>query len=125
MRVKLEKLNDMVFMSDVKDDSFVGYTTEKHKDINNNVYETLKSETKYLYLTTMFESKLYVTEEYLLETLLTDYLKPLRDNSIYDHGYPEGRLIPSNFTEDCQNNYRDEVISSITDKISDIISDNF
>ena len=125
MKIKLEELKNMMFVNEIKEPSFIGYTTKKHVDVFGTAYETLELETKYLYFAEVFGSRLYVTEAYLLDILLTDYLKPVIDRSIYDHGYPESRLIPSNFYEDCQKDYLDSVISDFTDKISDIISGEF
>lgn len=66
-----------------------------------------------------------VSEESLLHSLLRSYIESIQSGEIYDHGYPERRLIPSDHVEQCQESFLETVIEDITDKVSNIIREYF
>jgi len=124
MRIKLDELKDIVFLN-CKEEIFTGYTTKLVKDIYNNDYEILGTEEKYIYLYETLGTKTYISETLLLETLLTKEIAMIDDSTIYEHGYPESRLIPSNHWAKCQEGFLENVIEDISDKIREILEGYF
>jgi len=124
-KIKLDKLNDVIINSLHDVNSFMGYTVTKHFDINQREYELKDREKKYYYLISFSDYKIFVSEDLLLRALLEDYIELIESGEIYSHGYPESRLIPSNHTETCQNEFLDSVNQDIMNKVSNIISEYF
>jgi hypothetical protein len=58
-----------------------------------------------------------MSQDELLELLLKGYIDAIENKDIYDHGYPEARLIPANFYENCE----DSVIKEAKEDISELI----
>ena len=52
-----------------------------------------------------------------VENILKNATEAIENNEIYEHGYPEARLIPANHVEICQ----DEFKGFVVDDISEII----
>ena len=122
MRIKLKELKNIVFV-DFKENEFTGFTVETKYDINGTEYEILTEEVNYIYAFELLDNKVYIDENYLLDVLLTKHIKPLENKEIYEHGYPESRLIPANFYEDCQDNYIETVKNEFCDRIENILRD--
>lgn len=123
-RVKLEKLSDIVPIN-VEADEFTGYTVTKNTDVNGDHYELLDREEKYLFLFKMLDVNIYISEYHLLDRLLNKYIVPIENKEIYEHGYPEGRLVPSNFYEKCEEEYLENVKEEISEKVENIIQEYF
>lgn len=70
-----------------------------------------------------------IAEEEMTELIqkITDILQSatqtIVNNDIYEHGYPEGRLIPITFWEDCQIAHKDSVIEAVSEIIGDYLAD--
>lgn len=124
-KVILEKLDDIIFKNNTDLQSFVGITVTTNKDIHGNIYELEDEEEKYYLLDKVFDNSVFISETKLLQTLLTDYISDIEDHSIYEHGYPEGRLAPTNFYEDCQNATIQSAQEEISGKILDILDEYF
>lgn len=127
LRIKLDKenLNDYVINNNIIDISFIGYTTVKKTDVNGKEYELLDKEMKYIYFDNIFGNNLFVSEDFLLYTLTQEYIGNIEDGSIYEHGYPESRLIPSTHEKDCQDALIDEVMITLESKIIAILESYF
>ena len=97
----------------------------KKKDINDTEYELKNNEDKYYYLDKLGDNSIFVSESYLLDALLSDYIKNIESNDIYEHGYPESRLVPSNHYESCQESYLEYVLNEVSEKVSNVISSYF
>lgn len=123
--IKLEKLNDIIFIDETNDDVFMGYNTTKHIDINGIEYELRDYEAKYYFLSRFASNSAYVSEERLLDMILCNYIDSIESNSIYGHGYTEGRLIPSNHEEVCQEEFLGHVIEEMSSKIEDMVRSLF
>jgi len=124
MRIKLDELKDIVFLN-CKEEIFTGYTTKLVKDIYNNDYEILGTEEKYIYLYETLGTKTYISETLLLETLLIKEISTIDDGTIYEHGYPESRLIPSNHYAERREGLLENVIEDVSDKIREILEGYF
>lgn len=59
----------------------------------------------------------------MLEEAIEDELTPLINRSIFDHGFPESRLVPSNFYEECLSLFLEELKEKICDEIDNIVHD--
>lgn len=53
--------------------------------------------------------------------MLHDAIEDIRSGNIYEHGYPESRLIPSNFYELCEDAFIDKVVCDIAEETSKIL----
>lgn len=120
-RIVLDKLHDIVIRSNSELKSFVGIDVLKQKDINGTEYELENNSQKYCLFKRLENMSIFVSEEYLLNVLLNDYIGEIQSGDIYSHGYPEGRLIPSNHIEMCQDYFLESVTSDIEEKIINII----
>ena len=121
-KIKLNELKDKMIL-DITDKTFSGYTTTTHTDINGLKYEKLEHEVKYIYLTDILDSRLYVTQSFLLDIMLEEYIEPIKNKEIYEHGYPEGRLTPSDHCEKCEDSYIEAIINDFKEKIEEILRD--
>ena len=123
-RIKLNELSNIIFLNS-KEDIITGYTTDKRKDILGIDYELLKEEQKYIYLFSLEKNRFYLLELFLLDRLLLEDIKLIQSGEIYDHGYPESRLILSNHYETCRESFLNTLKEEFCDKIETIISDYF
>lgn len=59
-----------------------------------------------------------------IKTLLERATYNIENKEIYEHGYPEGRLIPSDFFETCErehlNHFKDEISEIVEDYLMDL-----
>lgn len=124
-RIILDKLNDIVFKNNCDLDIFLGTTVTKHKDIKGVEYELKENEDKYYRLGTFEDSSVFISENRLLHTLLNEYIHEIESGRIYEHGYPESRLIPSNHHESCQEEYKEYILSEISKKTTIILDEYF
>jgi len=122
-KIKLESLQEIVFLNE-SHDKFVGYTTNKHKDIFNKPYELAGIEEYYYFVTTIADSYMYVNRTKLFEILPTKEIDMINSNEIYEHGYPESRLIPSNHYTECQDMFIESVQNDISEIINEILREN-
>lgn len=123
MKILLEKLDDIIIKNDCEFKSFIGYNVTNHKDVNGIKYQLKKDEEKYYPIKKIDNMTIFVSESHLLNTLLNDYIDEIESESIYEHGYPESRLIPTNFREDCQESHLAHITDIITDKVSGVITE--
>ena len=54
-----------------------------------------------------------------ITTIIKNATEAVEKRDIYQHGYPEARLIPSNWKEECEDSFKEIV----TDCVSEIIAD--
>ena len=123
-RIKLEELNDII-INNIDVDYFVGYNVTEHKDVNGLKYELKNMEEKYYFLDKFHGNKIFVSESHLLHVLLGEYIDDIESGSIYDHGYPESRLIPSNHQERCQEDFLEAVVDTVTEKVECLLRQYF
>lgn len=123
--VILNKLNNIVVRNDCDMSSFKGVKVAKHRDIHGNEYELKADEEKYCLVQTIGDISIFASEEYLLSVLLRDSIEDVESGVIYDHGYPEGRLIPSNHHEMCQEEFLMHVKDDFNEKIENVIGQYF
>ena len=97
----------------------------KNKDIHGVEYELKNKEQKYYLIKKFDNMSIFISEEHLLNTLLSDYIDNIKSGSLYDHGYPESRLIPSDHHEKCQEYFIEEIIETISEKINNIVEQYF
>lgn len=124
-KIILDGLDDIIFKNNYDLDSFMGITVTKHKDIKGVEYELKEYEEKYYRLGKFEGNSIFISENRLLHTLLNEYISEIESGSIYEHGYPESRLIPSTHHEDCQEAFLDNILVDMTEKIKDIIGQYF
>ena len=124
-RVKLDRLKNIIIRDTGNSNCFIGFNVIKKKDINDTEYELKNNEDKYYYLDKLGDNSIFVSESYLLDALLSDYIKNIESNDIYEHGYPESRLVPSNHYESCQESYLEYVLNEVSEKVSNVISSYF
>ena len=124
-RVVLDELNDFIFRNNSDLQCFMGYTVVANVDIHGNKYELKDGEEKYYLLTKIEGTSVFVSEARLLHTLLREYIKDIESGRIYDHGYPESRLIPANHSESCEESIRDYASSNVSEKVEAILGDYF
>ena len=55
----------------------------------------------------------------ILEELLKEEIEAIENGDIYAHGYPEARLMPCNFGEQCQ----EALINDAQERISKLVED--
>ena len=122
MRIKVEKLPNE-YLSELTESEITLYTTVENTDINGIKFETLGTECKYCNVTNILGQTLYMSKEYLLDVLLSKDLEPLINKSIFNHGYPEGRLTPSNHYEECLEHFSEEIKEEFNDMLDNIIND--
>lgn len=122
-RVKLSELEDVIFQCGkiTKEHFIVGYTTQTKLSIDNKKFEVLGFEKNYVKVVEMGNNAIYISEEKLVELFLVKYIKSIQDGSIYEHGYPESRLIPSDFKEKCEEGLFNEIMEEFKDIAKDIL----
>jgi len=123
--IKLDKLNDIVALDNCINFSFIGFDTIKNKDINGDTYEMKNIEQKYYFLDKFGDSCIYIAEDRLFDMILGDYIQEVVSNKIYEHGYPESRLIPASHMEDCEECFLDQIYEEIDVKIKNIMDQYF
>ena len=119
MRIKLDELKNIVFLN-CKEKTFTGYTTEFSECEDGHYREVLVKEEKYIHLCEI-DNIAYISERHLLETLLTEEIAIIYDNSIYEYQYMESQLIPSNYNTESQKGFLDSVTEDISGKIRKIL----
>lgn len=62
-------------------------------------------------------------DEILLEEAIEEELKPLVNKEIFEHGYPEARMIPSDHYEKCLEEFKEELKEKVNDAIDNIVHD--
>jgi len=122
MKIKMEELKNSLFMES-KEKSFTGFTVENKNDINNETFEVLKEEAKYVKVIEIANTNLFVREDVLIESLLSDSIKTIEGGDIYEHGYPEARLMPSDHYEKCNESFKESVCDDFNEKINEILND--
>jgi len=82
--------------------------------IKIDYYEELKAKA-YKY------DELINDKESLLILYLKDSFVKIENKEMFEHGYPESRLIPSNFYEDCKNDFAESVADKVYEEVKEII----
>lgn len=127
-RIELEGgLKDELLMTGVKEDVFLGYTTELKTDIDGNSHKFKVDEGNYYKVFDVLEGSVFMSQDKLIDILVKlpemDYL----NGDTYAHGYPEARLVPSNHESECEESIVDKYVSSMSkllrSKIEYMISD--
>ena len=124
VNIQLDELNEFI-LSKCKEDSFNGFTTVSKIDINNNTYELKNDEQKYIFLVEILGNRIFASEDCMLECLLKDHINAIENREIYEHGYPEARLIPHNHTQDCEEESFNFITGEFNDKIKNILNQYF
>ena len=125
-KIQLENLKNIIVLeNEIDDNSFIGFEVEHKQDFKGNKYEILKSEEIYYSLGIILGNKVYAREDYLLEVLLTNEINAIENKDIYQHGYPESRLIPSDFYETCNESLLEEAKDRMNNQIENILNDYF
>jgi len=57
----------------------------------------------------------------LLEEYLSDYIQKIGSGEIYEHGYPEARLIPANHCKECEESFIDMVIDEVLEDVRGVL----
>lgn len=120
MKVELKSFENII-MTDFKEPFLIGFTAETFFDFEGNSYRLEKGSERYVYLFEIFGKHMYVLEDYLLDALLSEEIQTLKSGEIYEHGYPESRLIPKNHYEDCNDYFLDNVRDSFNEKIDRVL----
>jgi len=55
--------------------------------------------------------------------ILEGATQAIENREIYEHGYPEGRLIPAGFWEDCQDGHKELVVEAVSEIVRDYLDD--
>ena len=122
-KIKLEELNNIMLLKE-NDSPIIGFTTKKLIDDFGSEYELIEAEEEYFYVEKMLDRNIYMNKTCLLNTLLSKQISMIENNEIYEHGYPESRLIPSNFYESCQSDFISSVQEEFSEKIEEILYDH-
>lgn len=124
MKIELKTIDNFVF-NDTKELQFTGITKSTHKDCDGNTYKLESDSEKYLFFAEILGARMFVSENHLLETLLSEQIQDVKSRDIYNHGYPESRLIPSNHKESCEEGLLETVKEDLCEKIDDVLSQYF
>jgi hypothetical protein len=119
--IKVEKLSNYVLMENVGNEVKL-VTVKSNKDFNGTIYETISDEDIYCKLIEVLGKTLYVSKCALLESLLSNEIEQLKNGEIFEHGYPESRLIPSTHHQDCIDSFKESIMNNISGLIDEIIS---
>lgn len=98
-KIEFEELKNILILSDVKENVFIGYTTYTKRDVEGEKRVFEEDKMKYLRLTDFAGATLYVSEYEFVRVLLTELEMELDSGDYLEHGYPEARLIPSDHGE--------------------------
>ena len=60
-----------------------------------------------------------------IENILKNATEAIENNEIYEHGYPEARLIPMNHVEICQDAIKELVVNAISEIIEEYLESIF
>lgn len=124
MKVELKSIDNFVF-NDTKELQFTGVVKSTHIDCDGKEYKLESDSEKYLFLTTIFGRRMFISETCLLETLLSQELEDIEDGSIYNHGYPESRLVPADHKKRCEESLIESIEESLCAKVYDVVSQYF
>lgn len=119
-KIKVDKMVNIMLLEE-KEDIIVAFTTNKLVDVFGKEYELVKDEEEYFKMDKIFDRNIYISKTCLLETLLSKEISAIEGNEIYEHGYPESRLIPSNFHEECQSRFLENVKEEFSKEIEEIL----
>ena len=61
----------------------------------------------------------------LLEEVLSEYIEQVESGSIYEDGYPESELIPTNHKEVSEECFLDYVIQEVSEAVEEILNEYF
>lgn len=122
-KIKLEELNNVVLLKE-NHSPIIGFTTKKLIDDFGSEYELIEAEEEYFYVEQMLDRSIYMNKTWLFTTLLSKQISMIENNEIYENGYPESRLIPSNFYESRQSEFISLVQEEFSEKIEEILSDH-
>ena len=60
-----------------------------------------------------------------ITNIINNATEAVEKRDIYQHGYPEARLIPSNWREECEDSFKENVIEDVTEIIADYLDGLF
>lgn len=60
-----------------------------------------------------------------IENMLKNATEAVEKRDIYQHGYPEARLIPANWKEECEDGFKESVAECVSEIISDYLDSLF
>ena len=128
-KIILKEFYDFLYRYTINED-FVGVKVLDKVDMLGNEYVEPVQECNYVFLGDITDKNddgfnLFITEHKLIEVLLKKYIKEIEDGSIYEHGYPESRLIPSSHYEDCNEEYSKIVKEEICELVDNVLSEYF
>lgn len=122
-KIKLEELSNIVFLKE-NDSPIAGFTTKKLIDDFGSEYELIDAEEEYFYIERMLDHSIYISKTCLFNTLLSKQIAMIESNEIYEHGYPESRLLPSDFYESCQTGLISLTQEEFSNKIEDVLHEH-
>ena len=128
-KIILKEFCDFLYRYTINED-FVGVKVLDKVDMLGNEYVEPVQECNYVFLGDMTDKNedgvnLFIAEHKLIKVLLRKYIKEIEDGSIYEHGYPEGRLIPSSHYEDCNEQYSATIKDEICELVDSVLSEYF
>lgn len=120
---KMKNLDDVILLTDMKEKVFEGYTTYEKADLEGK-NRTFKDETlKYYLVTSILDGNLYISKDKLGDVITGEAQMDGADG-IYEHGYPEERLVPSNHKEESEEKFFNHYIEEFEDLIKDNLADS-
>lgn len=60
-----------------------------------------------------------------ITNIIKNATESVESHEIYQHGYPESRLIPSNWKEECEDNFKETVAECVSELVSDYLDSIF
>jgi len=60
-----------------------------------------------------------------ITNIIKNATEAVEKRDIYQHGYPEARLIPANWKEECEDCFKENVIEEVTEIIADYLDGLF
>lgn len=119
--IKVLKINTTMIFP-LKEKVLRVYTVIKKVDHEGTQYEKIKEEAILCRVCDVLESGLYVTRLQLIESFLHEELEDLKSGVVFEHGYPEERLVPRNHKEECLEIFREDALLSI-EKVMNVAID--
>ena len=57
--------------------------------------------------------------------IIKNATEAVEKREIYQHGYPEERLVPANWKEDCEDSFKESVAECVSEIIADYLDSLF
>lgn len=122
-KLRLSKFEPMI-QAQCSGSIILGYISEIGVDMHGVKYEIMRDSRKYINLPEELDNW-YLSEDLILEMLMASKIRTITDGAIFEHGYPEARLIPSNHYRECVDSFIADVKESLNKDVERILLDAY